>query len=259
MTYAVMIVDAAVPAGAVTHWPMTSGDLGLVHPDDLDRAIGWIRECDSSDVLVLARPRQARAAHTVATTVTGVHPRLAAHVALRESTVLAMAIAASHSLEIDAPAPLAYATALAALDGSLVGAHLGRLSKVESPSPSIWQHLTSLFGRRHIAVRGTPGRVMREGATIEVPADGTRLVATDEGSPAFTAVVAALDFHGAVHAVPPVIETTASFGSTGTEFVVFAAPWAPPAAWTCAVCHQSLSGSVCPFCRVRSTHQEHVA
>lgn len=256
MSFSVLVVDPAAPTDSVTTWPLSSQRLGFVHPAGLDHAVHWAAEQGSTDVLVLTRPRLLRGARTVATTVAGALPGCAAHVVARETTMLTMAMAGSAALELSLAAPQASATALASLDASVGGALLHRLSRLDVPRPSMWQHLTSLFGRRHVALMGSPGSVHRADRAHEMPQGATLLIAAEEGSPEYSAVVAALQLHGATHPVPPILPTSATFGSTGTEFVAFVTAAAPEPTGECRVCAHPTSSTVCPFCRVRTTPQE---
>ena len=256
MSFSVLVVDPAVPTDSVTTWPLSAQRLGFVHPGALDLAVRWVREQGCAEVLVLTRPRSLRRAQTVATTVAGALPGCAAHVVARETTMLTMAMAGSAALELGLAAPQASAAALASVDASVGGALLHRLSRLDVPRPSMWQHLTSLFGRRHVALVGAPGSVHRADRTIEMPDDATLLVAAEEGSPEYAAVVAALQPPGATHPVPPILPTSATFGSAGTEFVAFVTAAGPSTTGECRVCTHPTSSPVCPFCRVRTTPQE---
>lgn len=256
MPFLIVVTDPAIARGRLTQWAAAPSGLRFAHPLDIEITIAWLKQEQASEVLVLARPGTARSAHRLATTIAGALPSVAVHPVFREASLLTMAVAASSGLERDEAPSQASATVVGVLDASVGGAHLHRLTKLDSPRPSMWQHITALFGRRHVAFMGSPGSVSRADRPIDLPENSTLLVAAEERSVGYDAVVAALHPRGATHVVPPVLETAATFGTHGTEFVAAVIPDGPPLSRACGVCTHPTSTRICPFCRITTSPQE---
>lgn len=259
MSLCVLIIDPGVTGGAVVQWPAGVRSLGLAHPADVGDVVRWVSGLAATEVVVLARPRSARDARRMATTIAGALPGTAATVLLRETTALALAAAASHALERHLDSPLAVLAISDALALSLTGAYLTKVTRLERPKPSMWQHITSIFGRRHIALVGEEGGVHRVGHPIPLPEDSATLIAADEDSREYAALVEALGSPADVHAVPVVIPTTSGFASAGAEFIAFVAPPDRVGQRRCPVCHERSDQQSCPFCRALTRHQESAA
>lgn len=259
MSLCVLIVDPGVSAGAVAGWPAGVRSLGLTHPADVGAVVSWVAGLEATDVVVLARPRSARDARRMATTIAGALPGTAATVLLRETTTVALAAAASHALERNLDPPLAVLAISDALERSLAGAYLTRVTNLERPKPSMWQHITSIFGRRHIALVGEKGRVHRAGHPLDLPEGCAVLIAADEDSREFSGLVEALGSPEDVHAVPVVVPTASGFKSAGAEFIAFVAPPDRVGQRRCPTCHNRADQQSCPFCRALTRYQEPAA
>lgn len=259
MVFSVLVVDRGMPTQGLTPWEGFPGRLGLLRPGATDHAIDRVRHDGATDVLVLCRPREVQGARTLATTISGACPGVGATVRAVDAAPVALAAAASHALELTVDPPLAYQSVLASLRSSVSGALLNRVTRLDAPRPNMWQHLTSIFGRRHVVLVGESAAVTKVGAAVDVPPESTLLIGAPEEDPGFEAVRAALGPLRASVSVPPVVPVEDSFGSAGVEFVAFVPADPAPPRHRCHVCDSGAAAGVCPFCRIRTQRQEQLA
>ena len=263
MSFAVLIVDSGVPFGSVSAWPGATAHsglrLGMTHPADPASCLAWLRRREVEDLLLLGRPDVHTPAHVLAPTIAGARPGTAATLRIIDATTLAMAVAAGHALELRVAPPVAYRHVQDSLAAGVNGAYLSRVTRLEHPKPSLWQHLTSIFGRKHVAILGKQGGVHRTGQVPALPEAAALFIAAEDGSEEFESVLATLPGPVSIHSVPPTVPTRSSFGSRGVEFFAFVAPEVQGNGAQCPSCRHATASSSCPFCRTRIHQKEFIA
>lgn len=258
MAFGVLVADRGAREDSAQRWPGSTEEVLLAQPSQASAVTRWSAAAGLTEVLVLTRPRDRVDAVRLATLLAGARPGLAATVHVVETTTLAMAVTAAAVLEQRLAAPVAHAAIVAGLRTTVSGAVLRRVTRLESPRPSMWQHLASIFGRRHVALLST-GAVLRAGTPLPLPESAVILATAADAAAAGGEAAAIFGVDVEVLTVPQATSIHSTFGSDGFEFVAFSPVVAADVTARCHVCEGRLVGSLCPFCRVRSLPQELVS
>jgi hypothetical protein len=218
-------------------------------------------------VLVLTPPAGYRASTASAAAIAAQRPDIQVRVEQTSASV-GVLVRALERVPSSWTSPTAVHAALgAALRTTTWGAWIQRVSKLEDPTPSIRQHLSSWFpGDGFLAVRGENGWVAK--LPVQRWEAGQRLPrpAASEGAPEEYACAAAGElpepaiaalFQMGLSARPqrrePFGDAASVWGSAkAVEFVI--TPGGPlglgqPTA-ACKVCDEPVWGMTCPFCRI---------
>lgn len=261
MTVGVAIVDRDIAPGEVRPWVDENAALGLLSAADAPPIVEWARERELDEVIVACRARDAAGARLAATVLVGARPRTTATVVASGHGSLALAAAAAAALWNVASANEAYARFLGCLERSRSGALLRRVTRLDDPPPTVWQHLASVFGRDHVVWLGDDPRVVRASPVAgeiagEVSGEvaGTELlVGADPASGELARVSAVIGGGAQAHPLPPIVPPEAAFGSPGSEFALLVPVSSLPSLGTatCRVCGGPVLTAACPMCRVR--------
>ncbi|MBL8931190.1 MAG: hypothetical protein JNL54_13795 [Kineosporiaceae bacterium] len=263
MSAGVVVIDRGIPDGPVAPWLDPNTPIGLASPRQGPEVLTWSRAWSNgaglTDLIVLSRPRDGRQARGIATLVAGSRPGVAATALVRHANPLGLAAAAHVALSETRSGSVAHRLIDEIISLSVSGARLARVTGLEDPQPSIWQHLSSILGRAKTVTFGPTPAVLPAGHTFATGPGSTLLMGAGLETPEAVAVRARIEAEH-VYAVPPVVECADAYGSRGIEFVLLSQRSAQPTPWgTCRICRTEIVGHVCPMCRVRSSRAESAA
>lgn len=255
MTTGVLIVDRAAPSSGVGSWTQRDPLLGVVAPSELAAAVAWTGAGGITDLILLTRRRDASGARRLGTVVAGALPRVGTAVIVTDHGTLAMACIAALSLEGQPPANEVHHRLISSLAASQSGVVLSRVTGLQQPAPSMWQHLSSLFGRHHLVRLSPQPKVLGVAEHLKLPSGGLLIVGAPPESADLHRVVRRMEGAGSAQAVVPAISVRDAFGSAGVEFVVLMSGH-PVATLPCPACAHEVSGAVCPMCHVRVRQEQ---
>lgn len=233
------------------HPTLTTVPIG--DPSALSRFVA--QRSDLTHVSVLSRPESASAARLLATVAGGQHPSVAITVLVRDVAQVALSSVAMSVLDWPGPPGSAHDHLRQILNGTISGAVLRSVTKLNSPRPSFWQHIKSLWPgeSRFVVYHGPDAKVIDASRLPAERVGGAgNLVASGAKREDITALETLMQCK--VVQVDPVGEGHGVYGHRATEFAQFGASTQPPDR-SCPVCRELTSAASCPFCRTFVTRE----